>query len=71
MSTDAEYMTKQITERLAGGQIRNALVGTDGEAFGFDVVVKAKGRGNYDVLHVWVTCDAEGNGPGWLDIEGE
>lgn len=68
MSTNAEFMTKFIADRLAGGTIRNAM--TDGdEYFGFEVVVKAKGRGNYDVLQVWVNCDAEGNGPGWLDVE--
>lgn len=69
MSTDAKYMAEQINAKLAGGQIRNAVATEDGESFGFDVVVKAEGRGNYNVLRVWVDCDAEGNGPGWLNIE--
>jgi len=68
MSTDSEYMAAMIADKLVGGQIRGAIIDEDHESFGFDVVLKAKGRGNYSVHRVWVNCDAEGNGPGWLDI---
>ena len=72
MSTFTEYMAEQITAKLKGGTIRNAVTTEDHESFGFDVVVKAPGRGNYNVLRVWVDCDPEGNGPGFLNIgEGE
>ncbi len=69
MSTDCEYMAAQVNEKLRGVTIRNAVISEDKEAFGFEVVRKAKGRGNYDVFTVWVDCDAEGNGPGWLSME--
>jgi len=69
MSTDAEYMAEKIKQQLVGSQIRNAVLDKEGEYFGFQVVKKAEGRGNYDVLTVWVTCDPEGNGPGWLDLD--
>ena len=69
MSSDTEYMIETIKNQLTGTQIRNAIMDSTGEFFGFQVVKKAEGRGNYDVLTVWVNCDAEGNGPGWLDIE--
>ena len=69
MSTDPNYSAEMINERLIGTTIRNAVVSEDGESFGFSVVKKAKGRGNYDVITVWVDCDAEGNGPGWLNME--
>lgn len=69
MSTNTEFMAAEISEKLRGGVIRNALITDDKESFGFQVVVKGEGRGNYDVLNVWVDCDAEGNGPGWLNVE--
>ena len=67
--TNAEYMVEQIAEKLAGTAIRNAVLSEDRESFGFEVVKKAKGIGKYDVIQVWVDCDPEGNGPGWLQIE--
>lgn len=69
MSRDVKYMADQIGEQLAGTQIKGAIVDSEAEAFGFQVVRKIEGRGNYEVLNVWVMCDAEGNGPGWLSIE--
>jgi len=61
-------MASEIAQKLGGGTIHKALISDDSESFGFEVVVKGDGRGNYNVLAVWVDCDAEGNGPGWLSI---
>ncbi len=64
MSTDAEYMNEQIQRQLIGSTIRVALSTEDGESFGFRVITPDK-----RVLDIWVDCDAEGNGPGWLAIQ--
>ena len=64
-----EYLANQISDKLSRTVIRNAVLSEDGEDVGFQVVRKGKGRGNYDVITVWVLRDPEGNGPGWLDIE--
>ena len=69
MKSENEYLAEQIQEKLKGTVIRNAVLSEDGEDVGFQVVRKSKGRGNYDVITVWVLRDPEGNGPGWLDIE--
>jgi hypothetical protein len=68
MKTDQEFLAEQISDRLVGGTIRNAMISEDGNYVGFSVVVKSKGRGNYDVIPVWVNCDPEGNGSGWLEF---
>lgn len=68
MTSDVDFMVKEIDAKLLGATIRNAVRTPDGNSFGFELVSKAKGRGNYDVFTVWVDCDAEGNGPGWLNI---
>lgn len=59
MSHDAEYMMERIKAHLVGRRIRHAVRGPDG-SFGFTLD---------DGTLVWVDCDAEGNGPGWLAIE--
>lgn len=64
MSHDVKYMTEQIQRGLVGAKIMVALRSEDNESFGFRV--KAKDNRIFDV---WVDCDAEGNGPGWLSIE--
>ncbi len=69
MSTNAEYMSEFINDNLARATIRNAVLSEDKESFGFEIVRKAKGRGNYTVHTIWVDCDAEGNGPGWLSTD--
>lgn len=66
MSAFTDRMCEKIKDKLSGSAIRNPI--TDGEYFGFEIVRKAKGRGNYDVVQVWVDCDPEGNGPGFLNI---
>jgi len=67
--TNAEYMADFINKNLAGTTIRKAIITEDKESFGFEVVKKAKGRGNYTTHVIWVDCDAEGNGPGWLSTD--
>ena len=61
--TDSEYMANAINEKLAGAKISGAILNADKSSFGFRVVNHGK------QYLVWVDCDAEGNGPGWLDIQ--
>lgn len=66
MSTNAKFMADEIYKKLSGGRIANAIrsVAEDGEeSFGF--LVERNGK----TIQVWVDCDAEGNGPGWLQIQ--
>ncbi len=71
MTTDTDYQLKEMAV-LVGGKITNPIrSGEDeedwgGEMFGF--LVKCK---DGKTRNVWVQCDAEGNGPGWLAIEEE
>jgi len=60
MTTNTEYCVKQITEKLIGATIIGATISEDNESFGF--IVKT----NNKTSTVWVDCDAEGNGAGWL-----
>ena len=54
----AEYMGKEIAAKLVGRRIVKALIDDAGN-FGFALD---------DGQQVWVSQDAEGNGPGWLEI---
>jgi hypothetical protein len=71
MSTDAEFMAKEIGKKLVGGTIKEAFTAKneggfdDEQSFGFMV---QKGKKLY---RVWVDRDAEGNGCGWLAIEAQ
>jgi len=63
---DIEYgkhLADYVAKELVGWRITKAIVATDGEDFGF--VVRKGGQSRA----VWVMCDPEGNGPGFLDIE--
>lgn len=63
MSTDADYTARQVNELLEGAVILGATVGDAG----FPAIqVRAK-----DGTLYWldVQADAEGNGPGFLNIE--
>jgi uncharacterized protein with GYD domain len=71
IKTEQEYLAEQINKHLAGGAIRDAVISENGESVGFNVVKKARGLGRYDVITVWVDCDPEGNGSGWLQIESD
>lgn len=66
---ETEFLAEWIKNNLAGTTIRNAVISEDKEDVGFQVVRKVEGRGNYEVLTVWVLRDPEGNGPGWLTME--
>jgi hypothetical protein len=57
-------MSDLIQRQLIGSEIIVSLKTEDGESFGFRVKTRDK-----RVLDVWVDCDAEGNGPGWLAIQ--
>lgn len=64
---DVAYMNKQILSLLVGGKIVESILSSSqygDESFGFKV--KAK---NGKTFLVWVDCDSEGNGHGWLDIQ--
>ena len=64
MTSKAKYMADQIGESLAGARIVQAMITPDEDAFGF--VAKLP---DGSLTAVWVSCDAEANGPGWLHIE--
>ena len=66
MSTDAKYMIKNINEHLVGATIVGAISSKYDDDESFGLLVK---RDNTE-FPVWVDCDAEGNGPGWLSFEG-
>lgn len=55
--------------QLVGAKITNLIqtpAGEDDQMFGFTANL-ASGKS----VDVWVQCDPEGNGPGWLNIERE
>ena len=60
---NCKYMAEEISEKLVGCRIMSALLSEDSESFGLLLAGK-KGP-----IQVWVNCDPEGNGPGWLSIE--
>ena len=63
MTTNCQFQAKEINEKLSGATIVNATIDSNGETFGF--IVERNGK----TFNVWVDCDAEGNGPGWLAID--
>jgi hypothetical protein len=69
MSTDVQYMSKQIIKNLVGWAIVGAAVDEDGESFGFIIGRRDPKTKKYERKTIWVDCDAEGNGPGWLNME--
>ena len=60
--TQSKYMADMITEKLAGATITGGAEASP--SFGMCVTLKGGKK-----VSVWVDCDAEGNGPGWLSIE--
>jgi hypothetical protein len=66
MSHNAKFMAEFIATDLVGWKITEAFVDHENDGFGFTV--------SRDKKRIWIDCDAEGNGPGWLNeepIEGE
>ena len=60
------YMVKEMKEHLVGGAIVGVVVDEEEEFWGFQIR-KNKAAGSTNLI-VWVLMDAEGNGPGFLDI---
>lgn len=60
--TNEEFMIDKIHD-LHGAKIDGACSTPDGDFFGI-IIKKGKQR-----TVLWVNCDSEGNGSGWLDIE--
>ena len=67
---NCEYMSNEIIKKLMGWQIVGAALSGDHESFGFVISRDPHGK-PIQRKTVWVDCDAEGNGPGWLSVEGE
>jgi len=67
MSTDCKYMAEQIVGLLIDKTIVGIVLPEDEESFGFIAVDLDSGKDDRTI--VWVDQDAEGNGPGWLNIE--
>ena len=67
MDTEAQYMADQISEKLIGWRITGAIItdASDGPDQRFGLQVKKAGK----TQHLWIDCDAESNGPGWMAIE--
>lgn len=61
--SDIEYGATQIKEKLVGTKIIDAIISDDEGSYGFRVEAP-DGRTGI----VWVDCDPEGNGPGWLAL---
>jgi hypothetical protein len=57
-----KHMLKEIESKLIGGVITDTLYYEEMEGYGFTVNVDGK------LFDVFVDCDEEGNGPGWLSI---
>ena len=63
--------------RLVGGVIRNVIADRTvtaefGQAvYGLKVKIPARKTRSSPILHAWILCDPEGNGPGFLDIQEE
>jgi hypothetical protein len=62
--SEYKFAAEEVTKRLAGAVILGGMITPDGEAWGFEVELK-----DGTTKHVWVDCDPEGNGPGWLAID--
>ena len=60
---DMFYAVERINKSLIGATITSALISEDDSSYGF--IVNKNGQ---DMV-VWVDCDPEGNGPGWLSFE--
>jgi hypothetical protein len=60
---DIKFASDNVLKRLVGATITESILTEDGESYGF----RAEKGGKSFI--VWVDCDPEGNGPGWLQIE--
>ena len=63
MTTDAKYMIDRVIPELIGATIVGAVIDENDEFYGLRLALPGK------TDHVaWINCDAEGNGPGWIDV---
>lgn len=65
MSNDAEYSIDLINKHLVGSTITGAVRDKDDFDTFFGLRVEKDGK----EFGVWINQDAEGNGPGWIDIQ--
>ena len=68
-TTFVEACLDRLVPELVGMTIVGGTVDDSGEFFGFTVEGKRGGKAAKKV--VFVLCDPEGNGPGFLEIEEE
>ena len=61
MSHDSDYCVEQL-KPLVGGELF-MVVTAPPDSFGFQVIKDGK------LTTVWIDRDAEGNGPGWVNLE--
>ena len=61
--------------RLKGGTVQDVIVDRSAisdfgqPVYGLQVRMPAASGQAAKVIHVWILCDPEGNGPGFLEIE--
>ncbi len=73
---EQEFHIKHLS-RLVGGVVRGVIADPGAEAefgqpvYGLQIEVPAKPGQSSKILHAWILCDPEGNGPGFLDIQEE
>jgi hypothetical protein len=63
---DTEFLAEKIRDELAGATISGPVLSADGESFGFEAV-----RPDGSRVLCWIDRDAEGNGPGWINVTSE
>ncbi len=71
-----DFHVKQLN-RLRGGTVQNVIVDRAAASdfgqpvYGLQIEMPAESGQPHKVLHAWILCDPEGNGPGFLDIQEE
>lgn len=65
---DVKYAADRLMDELVGFTIVGVVMSHDPESYGFRVQ-RPRGGTKVEKKVVWVDCDPEGNGPGWLSIE--
>jgi len=70
----ADYHVEHLS-RLKGGTVQNVIIDRTAisdfgqPVYGLQFNIPAKPGQSSSTLHVWILCDPEGNGPGFLDIQ--
>jgi hypothetical protein len=65
---DVEYAAEKVVGPLVGYTIVGVALDEENESYGL-VIERKNPKDPYDKKIVWVDCDPEGNGPGWLQVE--